>query len=210
MATLLLRGSQPDVNVISLSGGRSTLYTATTIGHEVLILAGADVDFEDPEDGHSVLHEAICGGHEPLAIELIGADVNAEGSYATRDPLHDAAEKGLKAVVSALLLRDAEKDAIDDRGYTALMVAIDHGRFAVVETLLAAGADFNIRSIGGDSSKRSALHLAADRGNVPVLQALLQGGMDADACDESGLSALHISTENGQVASIDALIGATR
>ena len=51
---LLRAGAQPDVNVVSVSSGRSALWTATVIGHEAvgirLIVAGANVNFEDPVD----------------------------------------------------------------------------------------------------------------------------------------------------------------
>lgn len=61
--------AQPDVNVVSCSSKRSALYTATIHGHEAvarrLVLAGADVGFQDPLDNNesTLLHEAIRGGH---------------------------------------------------------------------------------------------------------------------------------------------------
>ncbi|CAM9770479.1 unnamed protein product [Scytosiphon promiscuus] len=213
ISSLLRQGSQPDVNVLPSPGGISALYEATICGHEaaarLLILAGADVDFSNPEDGQTLLNAAICCGHQRLAKELVmsGANVNVRGVH-DGTPLQDAAWKGLEGVVSALLLRGADKDAVDDRGYTALMEAASNGFPTVVEALLATGADVDLRSTEPDSTAYSALDLAARGGNIPALQALLIGGADANACDEFGATALHFVANGSRVSSIDALIEA--
>ena len=62
---LLRAGARPDVNVVSAYPGRSALYTAVHCGQEVasirLVVAGADVNFEDPVDKSSVPHKAVRG-----------------------------------------------------------------------------------------------------------------------------------------------------
>lgn len=225
VSSLLRAGAQPDVNEFVddlnvLHEGHqpffnyhSPLYEATLNGHEgaarLLILAGANVNFVDPWDEHSVLHQAITGGHERLAKELImsGADVRAQDSQ-DRTPLHLAAVEGLDGIVSALLFRGVDKDAVDKHGHSALILASCVGDKAhattVVETLLAAGADLSIRS----NVRCSALDSACSVGQVPTIHALLRHGVSVNSCDERGNSALHKAVFHDQAGSVDALIEA--
>ncbi|CAN0135268.1 unnamed protein product [Ectocarpus sp. 4 AP-2014] len=226
VSSLLRAGAQPDVNEFvddlnvlheghqPFPNFHSPLFQATLNGHEatarLLILAGANVNFVDLWEGHSVLHQAIEGGHERLANELImsGADVRTHDSH-DRTPLHLAALKGLDGSVSALLFRGVDKDAVDKAGRSALILAScscvgDKARSTVVETLLAAGADFSIR----DDLRSSALDSASVCGHVPTIHALVQHGLGVNSCDDHGDTALHKATLQDQAGSVDALIEA--
>ncbi len=229
VSSLLRAGAQPEVNEFNPDlnnmheGHRifhenlnSPLYQATLGGHEaaarLLILAGADVCFEELWGGESVLHTAIKGGHERLAKELImsGADVRARDPHYYRTPLHLAAGKGLDGIVSALVFRGVDKDAVDKGGESALTLAsgaydggAEEARPNVVETLLAAGADLSIRSNLGFS----ALDWASFRGHVPTIHVLVRHGMDVNSCNR-GDSALHNALFLDQACSVDALIEA--
>ena len=78
------------------------------------------------------------------------------------DALHRAAQagdiEGLKAVLDA----DVDIDARDARGWTALMHAVNKGYLLLVEPLLAAKADPNVRAPDG----ATALFMAAVHGVV--------------------------------------------
>ena len=207
---LLLAGAQPDVNVVSLSLGKSALYMATVLGHgavaKSLIVAGADVNFEDPVHQRSVLYAAVDGGRDRLVKDLVigGADLNAQGDMLGRNLLHVAASGGHDGIVSTLLVRGADKEAIDDDGNTPLMTASAVGSLCVVKTLLAAGADFTAR----DEAGFSALELAAQEGRVPVLQAILDHGADVNDLDDHGYTALYTAADHDQADSVDALVEA--
>ncbi|CAM9409564.1 unnamed protein product [Ectocarpus sp. 12 AP-2014] len=226
VSSLLRAGAQPDVNEFVddlnvLHEGHqpffnfhSPLYQATLNGHKatarLLILAGANVNFVDLLDGHSVLHQAIEGCHERLAKELImsGADVRAHDSH-DLTPLHLAALKGLDAIVSALVLRGVDKDAVDKDGRSALILACsscvgDKASSTVVETLLAAGADVSIR----DNFRSSALDSASLCGHVPTIHVLVRHGVGVNSCDDRGDTALHKAALQDQAGSVDALIEA--
>lgn len=111
-----------------------------------LVARGSDVDAPD-DYGNSPLQSRIqCYGSIDVLLEL-GADVHRRGG-AFGSPLHTAAEKKWKAAVEKLLAAGAAVDAPNDRGKTALEVALDHGTNAhlpelleVVQALLAAGAE---------------------------------------------------------------------
>ena len=211
LTALLGAGAQPDVNIVSLSPKRSALYVATACGHvEVasrLIQAGADVRFMDPVEQLSVLHEAARGCHEQLVNELLigGADSNSLFGPFGSTPLHHAAIAGHSGIISALLLRGANKDALDLDGATPLMWATGEGQLDAVETLLAAGADYNIRDVEYDDS---ALDAAACDAHIPVLKALVGHRANVNFRDCKGLSALHKAAIRDQARAIDALIDA--
>ena len=161
----------------------------------------------NPGNGCTVLHKALLGRKERLARELIlsGADVKARDLRRTT-PLHVASMHGLDRIVSTLLLRGAEKDAVDIDGDSALIYAsgVYGPHPAVVETLLGAGVDLNIR--GRDSY--SALDWASHVGDVPTVQAILRRGADVNSCNAHGLSALHRATFCDQADAINALVEA--
>ncbi|CAB1103642.1 unnamed protein product [Ectocarpus sp. CCAP 1310/34] len=175
------KGAQWDVNVLSVSSKRSALYTATVCGHEDaarrLITAGADVNFDDPVHCSHVLYEAILGGHTQL---------------------------GLDRVVSTLLLRRAFTDALEKRGSTPLIYACESGHLSVVNTLLTAGANVTIRSIGGYSAPDKAVF----NGHIDVIGTLLRHGADVNPCGNDGWTPLHLAAQNDRAAAIDALIQA--
>ncbi len=194
LAAFLRAGAGPDVNVVSVSSGRSALYTAAYLGHEAaarqLILAGADLDFQDPVNSCGVLHEAVEGGQAQLVHDLLiaGAQPSVPGGTRGATPLHFAAAAGNQRMASALLLaKAADKDARDVEGETPLIWAVMAGRLSTVETLVAAGADVEVRR----RDTYSALDLAAERGDIPILEAILRNGADVNTVCPIGCSALH-------------------
>ncbi|CAN0492137.1 unnamed protein product [Ectocarpus sp. 12 AP-2014] len=209
VSALLRAGAQPDVNVVSVSSKRSALYTATVCGHEDaarrLVAAGADVNFKDPVEQISVLHEAIGGGHTQLVIDLllVGSDLHTQDEYGGT-PLHVAAVRGLDRIVSTLLLRGAFTDALENGGSTPIIYACRSGNLFVVNTLLAAGADVTIR----DVDSYSALDKAVCNGHIDVIGALLRHGADVNACDDDSFTPLHLAAQHDQAGAIDALIQA--
>ena len=156
-------------------------------------------------------------------------------------PLHISARYGLKGVVSALLASGADKDALDYLGRSPLMEAAqnwgrsqqyvaagtkdvrrellisaegDHLAVAVVDSLLAAGADVEIRNDDLQEVGGSVLVIAAEHGRIELLRAILRHGArvhDVDPTDEyesAGDSALHAAAKHGKAGAIGLLIEA--
>eukprot|EP00752_Nemacystus_decipiens_P008626 g7703.t1 len=217
---LVRAGAGADVNVVSVSSGRSALYTATFLGHEAaareLVLAGADVNFQDPADKRGVLHAAVRGGHERLVNDLLigGADVNRVHRVLDgTTPLHVAAEFGFDRIVSSLVLAKAEKNERDGcYGGTPLMLAAMNGHLAAVETLLSAGADLDPRKNDDDTKsdgRDTALHFAAYHGHDTVVAALLRGGAGKDGLDCDGATALMLAAAEGELPAVETLLSAS-
>eukprot|EP00752_Nemacystus_decipiens_P017228 g15433.t1 len=210
VSALVRAGAGADVNTVSVSSGRSALYTATFLGHEAcarqLILSGADATFEDPVEKCVVLTKAVQDRHERLVQDLLiaGANPNLPSQPCSVTPLHVAVERGDAGILSALLLAKADKDARDVDGETPLIRAVKMGHLAIVKTLLEAGADCNIRR----ADTYSALDLATECGRVPVLRAILGHGVDVNSRDQMGISALHSAAITDQADAVHALIEA--
>lgn len=113
----------------------------------------------------------------------------AEGGSDTL--LSKAALKGQVKVVNYLLEHGAEVDA----GFPALSQAARAGNRAMVELLLARGANVNNPSEYG----RTALTMAAEQGFVSVVEVLLAHKADPNAVDSrSGRTALYSTLMRGQ------------
>ncbi|XP_049839690.1 poly [ADP-ribose] polymerase tankyrase-1-like isoform X8 [Schistocerca gregaria] len=77
-----------------------------------------------------------------------------------------------------------------------LIEAAKVGAVTDVQTLLAAGADLEVR----DSDGYTALHWAAERGHVDVATCLLEGGAEVDATNDSRITPLHRAAQSGHAA----------
>jgi ankyrin repeat protein len=88
-------------------------------------------------------------------------------------------------------------DTKDRFGRTALCIAASNGYTQIVKTLLANGADVNIKD--RDVHDRTALILAADNGHTEVVKVLLANGADVNSKDEFGFTALACAKKGGHM-----------
>jgi hypothetical protein len=81
-------------------------------------------------------------------------------------------------IVRALVAKGADIKVVDTRGNTTLMWAAinEHASPELVEELLRLGVDPNLRNKAG----QTALDLARQRGNTPIVAALLKAGASQD------------------------------
>ena len=159
---LIERGA--DVNARNDNGGTALMFAAIP-GHvetmTLLIDHGADVN----AFGHfnwTALMVAASKGHENSVRLLLrnGADPNVQDTYGWT-PLMRAVYGNKRGAVTALLEHEnLNLEVRDERGATALHVAVERGRSALVARLLASGADPG--SI--DDAGRNLLHKASVQG----------------------------------------------
>ena len=98
------------------------------------------------------------------------------------------------SAVQLLLQRNADVNAKDEWGQTALHRAAKSGNRNTIQLLLEHNADVNAKD---DSLGRTALHRAAMTGNHDTVKLLLEYNADINAYDEWGWTALHQAAENG-------------
>jgi ankyrin repeat protein len=168
------------------------------------------------EQGTPILHHAA----EALQPELVERLLASGATVLDADPngetaLHRVADmrqapQELAAKLAALLLdRGSDPDARNWDDVTPLHQAVRARNLAVVEVLLARGADANARdrSRGSTPLRRavSATGAGATAGTgalmVPLTRILLKHGADPDACDKRGVP-VHGSARNPDVRAV--------
>src|SRR6185503_977339 len=117
------------------------------------------------------------------------------GAAPSSSPVADAAMRGDREAVRALLKQGADVSAAQGDGMTALHWAAERGDAALAEILLYAGANVGaVTRIG----QYTPLHLASKTGSAAVVQALLKGGANASAkATTTGVTPLHLAAASG-------------
>ena len=196
----------------------------------LLVRAGAEVNATN-DLGVTPLWTACENGSAPLVAILLeaGADPNRALPFG-ETPLMTAARAGDADVVGQLLSAGAEVDAATDAGaygaQTALMWAVAQAHPAVVEVLLAHGADVHARSTtftetvktiptyanyGLQCVPRSECYItevrsggftpllfAARVGDLASARLLVAAGADVNESAPDGASALAVAALSGQ------------
>jgi len=141
------------------------------------------------------LLNAVLAGDVATAAALLknGADCNSKNE-AGAPVLMLAAGAGNLALVEVLIKADAEVDATDAHGWTALMKALfnyeqNRGFPDVVSELIKAGANIEHQVSYGTRP----LMIAAGYGEARVVEVLLAAGVDVGATNEGGRTAKTIA-----------------
>jgi len=207
--------ARADANVRNEAGATALLWAVAGIGKTRLLLdAGADVNARSG-DGRTALSIA-AGRHGSGAVVKLLLERGAKPSVSARAPLSEAALAGdvemvrmllepsegkgssLSAAIRAgcasctdLLLKQAKPDDLS-RGLSAAAMAGDTAQF---QRLLSLGAKFP----GKDEDGRTILMRAAsiESAPVPIVEALIKGGVDVNAKCNTGETALDIAIRHG-------------
>ena len=134
-------------------------------------------------------------------------------------PLHCAVSHGAVQTVQLLLRAGADVHAVDHAGCSPLWYLhvrqlnynLDHPPAAngtrkpkhqeftkILQLLLAAGADINFKKTKRTQTCNvgtTLLHLAVDRGDVTMVQQLLNNGADSTLADAQGVTPLHLTRD---------------
>ena len=118
--------------------------------------AAAKLSPEEQQKLNTALYEATGDGklEEAKATVNAGADVSSKHFESTTPALHPAAARGHLSVVKLLVLHKTDLDAQSvasggDGGRTPLMYASMWGQIDVINELLRAGANKNIKANSG-------------------------------------------------------------
>ena len=173
----------------------------------LLLDAGADVNATAP-GGATPLLVATVRGHTRLAMFLLerGADPNA-GEAAGYTPLHWASGSWHTELTGSLRGIETGRDE-----EWRSMNGLRDGRLALVEALLAHGADPDVRLVDhppqfGFASQRFRVSmvgatpflLAAMDANVAVMHALVASGADTRLATDEGTTPLMVASGLGRV-----------
>ena len=137
-----------------------------------------------------------------LPVLLIGTlGLAAQG---TVDEFNALLRKGDVAAIAAALDKDPGRvTRPDSLGFPPLIWAALSGQRAVVELLIARGADVNAQSPEG-----TALHAATFGGHADVVRVLITKGAKVNDDGSAGIPPLVLAARTGQAASAEALLEA--
>lgn len=211
------------------SHGMTALHLAAALGREAalkaLIAQGADPDMR-AADGQTPLGVALSSGRRDLADWLDWRGWPLPGRPLQASDLPSAAIVGEADAVRRLLDLGLSVDATDTQGCTALLRAAGGGHRAVVDLLLARGADPRLAARSGATPLSAAvsmrqvdiverllaagapleqrlpgdvtvLMLAAALGLPDLVARLITAGADVHAGDAQGLAPLHCAALYG-------------
>ena len=115
----------------------------------------------------------------------------------------DAAMRGDRADVLALIKQGADVNAPQGDGVTALHWAARQGDAELATALVAAGANVRAATRFG---VYTPLHLAAERGSASIVKTLLRSGASVDARTSTGATALMLASASGETTAVAALL----
>lgn len=184
------------------------------VGVKKALDQGADVNFPS-KSGMTPLMWAVQEGHDEIASYLVkkGANVNAYHQRGGCSALILAADWLRPNMVDLLLASGADVNLKTKRNWTAILKTADNkvkdeaeGKklIQIAQSLLAKKAD--LKAV--NSEGRTALMLAANRGNVEIMQLLIKEGAEIDAKDTEGNTALMLATLGGYDNAVKTLLDA--
>lgn len=132
-------------------------------------------------DGRTAVMYAITNKKNDVMRYLIekGARINSGDATGYTSLMFAAGSANLEAV-KLLLEKGVATDTQDDNGVTAITAAAWGGDMEVLKTILAKAGPESIKHVQWKSGQ-TALHLAAQKGNLPMVQFLLEKGLDKNS-----------------------------
>merc|ERR1711944_308731 len=128
-------------------------------------------------NGNTALHYSVSHGNFDVVSVLLDSKV------ANPNILNKAGYTCIMLISLAQIINDTHRAVVrrlfstgdvniraSQHGQTALMLAVSHGRLDMVQLLVEAGADLNIR----DEDGSTALMCAAERGQTDIVKVLMQ------------------------------------
>jgi ankyrin repeat protein len=171
---------------------------------ELLLDMGTKINQESPlEDSKATTSlplfqaaESRCSDIVKLLLER-GANVHGRNSSGWT-VLHAAAKGGDVSTIQLLLKQynvgiEVRSEGEKDKGFTPLMIAVEHGKDAAIRHLKRGKA--NIKAT--DDTGQGLLHLAVNRKDLKTMQLLVDLGVQTGAVDDTRNTPLHRAATKG-------------
>lgn len=189
----------------------TALMTAAQHGHllvvNLLLQYGANVDYKNPDTGYTALMLAALNGHLKIVEMLIekgGADPNLTNTL-NQTALDLATVRGRNNVRSYLNNKTLKESQSPSKSQPTLINAAKAGKFKLVQELLNAGIDVNMK----DGDGATPLIYACIGGHKDVTKMLLMAGANTDTQDlQHGWTALMQATFKKHVEVVKLLLKA--
>jgi ankyrin repeat protein len=203
--------SQANINMTTLTGQSALRIAAqkNKIGAvRILIKAGADLPpLEDTKGLNLILRLSAKEGYVEMLQKAISAGAAIDEADASGiTPLMLAVSEGHIDIVNYLVSIDADRTTTTSDEETALVFAIGKADLEIVKALTK---DKNTQVVNASlAGGLTMLMLAAQNGELEILNILLEAGADVLALDKDGCTALMLAAANGHIEIVDALLKA--
>ncbi|CAM9272983.1 unnamed protein product [Pylaiella littoralis] len=159
------------------------------------LMAMSSAVWSDPDIVGALINSSSGGGGGGGGRQAVLSDINKRDPVTGQQPLHIATHLGHRVAVCALIFYGADVNAVvDPVPPTSGASGSRMSDLAFPKTLLRG---------------MSALHWAALRGYLEIVQDLIMGGADLNArVSHSGETALHLAARRGEEAVVDVLLDA--
>jgi len=134
---------------------------------------------------------ALSNGHEKISKILLAAGSNWRQGFDSSALIY-AAEQGFNAVVKILIVRGADIDYTDKKGYSAVAKTAINGHLTTLKIMINAGANVDVTPEG-----RSLLMHVVDDNNMLLSQLIIAAGANVNFQDEDGETALRLARKKG-------------
>lgn len=196
---ILIREGNADKDVLDVRNHAAIHYAVNNKKLEVVKLLsnlGANVNIAGSGRNAmklSSLHVAISSSNydeRDLCLDIVRCLINVPNAgvnlqdYENRTPLHYA--ERLKTIEVLLTREDIDPLVKDDSGKTPF----DYAKPEIKKALMS-------NKYG--SEKNSLLHLAAQRGEIEIVDAILKEEIDIDIVNNKGLSPIYLAAEKGHL-----------
>ena len=192
VAEWLITACSQDVNAPRYED--NPLRLASKFGHfkmvQVLLKHHADVHTRGT-GGWTPLHYVSSPEITRLLLEH-DADVNSKTVNGDTPLSILSQHDGNMELAEVLLLHGADPNIRPNRHWSPLYYALHRGRPGLVQLLLKHGANPNDWGFG-----QTPLHVAAERGDLKVAQALLEFRVDVNSQDSEGMTPLQVASRRG-------------
>ncbi|KAJ4296493.1 putative ankyrin-repeat protein [Kalmusia sp. IMI 367209] len=151
------------------------------------------------DDDRLPIHWAVSYNHLPIVQLLVqdkSFDPDAVDASGWTPLMMACSRKDADAIVDLLLSKDADVNAKNNNGQTALHFCASKNNLYVARTLLAQKPPASARV--KDKRGQLALHRAAAVGSMPIIKELLgKGKSPLNATDVDGMTPLHHAVAEG-------------
>ena len=140
--------------------------------------------------------------HRQFLLLTVSVLALAASGYGAASPIADAASRGDKAAVQALIQQKADVNAAQPDGATAIQWAAYRNDLELADILIAAGANAKLANKDG----ATAMSLASINGSAAMLEKLIKAGVDPNEPGPHGETPLMFAARSGNLDAIKTLV----
>jgi len=161
-----------------------------------------------PKGGAAAGSASTAPGTAPAASADPKGDLARMGLAFDAKTFFSRVDGGDTRAIALFLAAGFDPSAKDDRGRTALWVAVEQKNADSVKALLAGGVKPDANNAPPMAYGQTIVAAAVDSGDAGIVRALVEAGADARKGNEYGMKPLHAAAHQGNLEMVEVLLKA--